>query len=305
GADLYSKLLESNNRIMDLLKIIQKFSPDLVISFSSPEAARISFGLRIDHIGFNDSPHAEAVARLSLPLLTKLFSPSLIPLSSWTKYGISSNDIIQYNGLDPVAWLMPRYNDIYYKKNRYNNNIFDKLKIDRSKRSILIILEESQAAYILNHKLIVEPISLVEALIKHFYTDYNILILCRYSNQIAELSKRFENKAIILNEVVDGIGLLQSVDIFIGAGGTMTAESALLGIPTVSIAPVRFYVDDYLQKIGLIKRSFSISTLLSEVDFFLNNDDNCVLLAKKANKILLEMENPIDKLVTYIKSNYN
>ena len=304
GADLYDKIVESPNRIKDLLKIIQKFSPDLVISFSSPEAARISFGLRIDHIGFNDSPHAEAVARLSLPLLTKLFSPSLIPLSSWTKYGISPDNIIQYNGLDPVAWLMPHHNDIHHKQNKNNNKIFDKLKIDRSKKSILIRLEESQAAYIHNHKLIVEPNSLVESVVKRFHSDYNVLILCRYSDQITELSKRFKNKAIVLNEVVDGINLLKNIDIFIGAGGTMTAESALLGIPTVSIAPVRFYIDDYLQKIGLIKRSFDASSLLSDVEFFLKNRNDCLLLAKKANKILREMENPLDKLLAYINSNH-
>ena len=99
GANLYNKLYESTNRILELSKIIQKYSPEPAISFSSPEASRISFGLGIDHLGFNDSPHAEAVARLSIPLLTKLFSPSMIPLSSWTKYGISSKQIIQYNGL--------------------------------------------------------------------------------------------------------------------------------------------------------------------------------------------------------------
>ena len=32
----------------------------------------------------------------------------------------------------------------------------------------------------------------------------------------------------------------------------MTAESALLGKPTISISPIKFYVDDYLVKTGLI-----------------------------------------------------
>ena len=82
GSDLFDKLFQSSKRIMELAKIISKFSPNLVISFSSPEASRVSFGLGINHIGFNDSPHAEAVARLTIPLLTKLFSPSVIPISA-------------------------------------------------------------------------------------------------------------------------------------------------------------------------------------------------------------------------------
>jgi uncharacterized protein len=307
GSNLFNKLYESTNRILELSKIIHNFSPDLTISFSSPEASRVSFGLGINHLGFNDSPHAEAVARLSIPFLTKLFSPSIIPLSSWIKYGISPKQIIQYDGLDPVAWLL-RYNSSdanYIQKDDDDSNsgILEKLKIDRSKKSILIRLEESKAAYIANHKLIVQPLVLVDSIVKHFNKKYNIIILCRYSDQIKEISKRFENKAIVLTNVVDGLDLLKNIDIFIGAGGTMTAESALLGIPTISIAPVHFYVDDYLKKIGLIKRAFTISRLISLVNLFLNDEENCRLLEKKANKILNEMEDPIDKLLTYIMSN--
>ena len=299
GANIYNKLYESTKRILELSKIIQKYSPDLAISFSSPEASRISFGLGIDHLGFNDSPHAEAVARLSIPLLTKLFSPSIIPLSSWTKYGISSKQIIQYNGLDPIAWLL-RYNS---NNNNSIRDIFNKLKIDQSKKSILIRLEESKASYIANKKLIVQPITLVDTIVQHFNEKCNIIILCRYSDQIKEISKRFKNKAIVLTDVVDGLKLLQNIDIFIGAGGTMTAESALLGIPTISIAPVHFYIEDYLKKIGLIKRASTVSQLISIVNIFLNNEENCKAVEEKARKILNEMEDPVEKLVSYVASN--
>lgn len=300
GADLYNKLYESTNRILELSKIIQNYSPDLTISFSSPEASRVSFGLNINHIGFNDSPHAVAVARLSIPLLTKLFSPSIIPLSSWTKYGISSEHIIQYNGLDPIAWL------IRHKSNNNIYNIKDLLnekKIDQSKKTILIRLEESKASYIANQKLIIQPLILVDTIVQHFNEKCNIVILCRYSDQINEISKRFGNKAVVLTDVVDGINLLKSIDIFIGAGGTMTAESALLGIPTISIAPVHFYVDEYLKKIGLIKRAFTTSDLISLTNTFLNDEGYCSLLEDNAKKILNEMEDPIEKLVSYVISN--
>jgi len=311
GADLYNKLYESTARVMELSKIIHKFSPDLAVSFSSPEASRVSFGLGIDHLGFNDSPHAEAVARLSVPLLTRLFSPSIIPLSSWTKYGISPKRIIRYGGLDPVAWLLPResicdggatttssFNQ--YNDKGKNTGILEKLKADRSKKSILIRLEESKAAYIANKKLVTQPIALVDFIVKHFGEKCNVIILCRYSDQINEIAGRYKNKAIVLTDVVDGIDLLKNIDVFIGAGGTMTAESALLGRPTISIAPVHFYIDDYLKKTGLIKRAFTASRLVSLVNLFLNDGEQCVLLEKKARKMLREMEDPVDKLVSYI-----
>jgi predicted glycosyltransferase len=313
GADLRNKLYESTARVMELSKIIHKFSPDLAVSFSSPEASRVSFGLGIDHLGFNDSPHAEAVARLSVPLLTKLFSPSIIPISSWTKYGISPKRIIRYGGLDPVAWLLPRksigdgtttassfhqYDDD--DADGKNTGILEKLKTDRSKKSILIRLEESKAAYIANKRLVTQPIALVDFIVKHFGEKCNIIILCRYSDQINEISGRYKNKAIVLTDVVDGVDLLKNIDVFIGAGGTMTTESALLGRPTISIAPVHFYIDDYLKRTGLIKRAFTASRLVSLVNLFLNDREQCELLEKKARKMLSEMEDPVEKLVSYI-----
>ncbi len=306
GADLYNKLYNSTDRTMELSKIIHNFSPDLAISFSSPEASRVSYGLGIDHLGFNDSPHAEAVARLSLPLLTKLFSPSIIPISSWIKYGISSKQIIRYNGLDPVAWLIRRHDGS--DLNKINNDkektgILENLNIDPTKKTILIRLEESKAAYITNKKLITQPLSLVDCIVKHFNEKNNIVILCRYVDQINEISRRFGNKAIVLTDVVDGLELLKNIDVFIGAGGTMTAESALLGKPTISIAPVHFYVDDYLKKTGLIKRAFTMSRVVSLVNLFLNDEQNRILLKEKAREILQTMEDPIDKLVAYINSN--
>ena len=58
-----------------LSRKIKAFSPDITISFCSPEAARISFGLGIKHVAFCDSPHADAVMRLTLPLIQKLLIP--------------------------------------------------------------------------------------------------------------------------------------------------------------------------------------------------------------------------------------
>jgi predicted glycosyltransferase len=82
----------------------------------------------------------------------------------------------------------------------------------------------------------------------------------------------------------------------------MTAESALLGKPTISIAPVHFYVDDYLKKTGLIKRAFTMSRLVSIVNLFLNDEQNSISLKEKARGILQTMEDPIDKLVLHINS---
>ena len=46
GSERSEKLKASLDRMNKLTKIIKKFSPDVVVSFCSPEATRVSFGLR-------------------------------------------------------------------------------------------------------------------------------------------------------------------------------------------------------------------------------------------------------------------
>ncbi len=59
GSDKKAKLGASIDRKEKLIRKIKMFSPDITISFCSPEAARISFGLGIKHIAFCDSPYAD------------------------------------------------------------------------------------------------------------------------------------------------------------------------------------------------------------------------------------------------------
>src|ERR687888_29945 len=113
-AGKYEKLRENANRIFELAYIIKEFEPNIAITFSSPEGARVAFGLGIRHIGFNDSPHAEAVAKLTIPLMNHLFCPWVIPYSAWINFGISKNNITRYRALDPVAWI--KRNPISHEK---------------------------------------------------------------------------------------------------------------------------------------------------------------------------------------------
>jgi predicted glycosyltransferase len=116
------------------------------------------------------------------------------------------------------------------------------------------------------------------------------------------MSKRFGNKAIVLRQVVDGVKLLQNIDIFVGAGGTMTAESALLGKPTISIAPIKFYVDDYLRKVGLVVQASNPTQIDKLLKSFLEDERECILIQNRAARILNKMEDPIEKLVTYVST---
>ena len=79
GGGKSNKMMASLQRSKLLTKKIEKFAPDLLISFCSPEPSRVAFGSNMTHIAFSDSPHAKAVMKLSIPFVTKLLTPWIIP----------------------------------------------------------------------------------------------------------------------------------------------------------------------------------------------------------------------------------
>ncbi len=284
GGKKYDKLEASINRIKKMSLLIDKFSPELAISFCSPEAARVSFGLGIRHIAFCDSPHANAVMKLTLPLIQKLLIPWIIPKKEFSKYGIDSKDIILYKAIDASVTIKRdrnQKNPLPFK----NNN----------KKNILIRVEEEQAAYTSKSRKI---IPIINEIVKEFDGE-NIVILGRYTEQIRNLKKLFGKKVNIMKMSFDGKHLLEYTDIFLGSGGTMTAESALLGVPTISYNAVPNIVEKYLVKNNLVKRETNPKKITRVIKKFLeSSDDNS---KKRARKISSSMEDPIEKLIQIIK----
>ena len=284
GNDKKTKLMASIDRMGEMSRKIETFSPDLAISYCSPEAARISFGLGIKHIAFCDSPHANAVMRLTLPLIQKLLIPHVIPKNEFSRYGIDKKNIISYKAIDAVVTI----------KRKINQN--ESLPFKNNKRkNILIRIEEEEASYTSKSSKI---IPIIKKIVNH-YNNENIVILGRYAKQIQNLQKIVGKKAKIVKMSFDGKHLLNNTDIFIGSGGTMTAESALMGIPTISYNAVPNIVEKFLVKKHLVKRETNadrISDYIRET-FESTNKIN----QNRAKKIVRQMEDPIQKLMKVIK----
>ncbi len=284
GGDKKAKLEASIDRKGKLSRKIKAFSPDIVISFCSPEAARISFGLGIRHIAFCDSPHADAVMRLTLPLIQKLLIPNVIPKNEFSKYGIDKKNIVSYKAIDAAVTIRRKVNQekaLPFKENKRKN--------------ILIRVEEEDAAYASKSSKI---IPIIKQIVNE-YSEENIVILCRYTKQIQNLQKRFVKKAKIVKMSFDGKHLLNNTDVFIGSGGTMTAESALMGIPTISYNAVPNIIENFLVKKYLVKRETSPNKISNYVKKMFDSSNN--MNQKRAKIIVKQMEDPIQKLIKVIK----
>lgn len=294
GADKYGKLVAGAERVKELAGVVDRFRPDAAVTFASPEGARVAFGLGIRHVGFNDSPHAEAVARLTVPLTTRLLCPWIIPYSAFTRYGIARKGISRYRALDPAAWLKHDAAAAPLPAAKKEG------EQARRKTVVLIRLEESKASYVAEGRR--GSSALVDAAVDSLSQSagVEITLLCRYSDQIEYAKERYGGRARIVEDVFDGVPLLRSADLFIGAGGTMSAEAALLGVPTISISPVSFYVQDYLVRAGLTARAREPEALVRIAKRMLADEKGREAGRRRAARLLASMEDPTDRMLQVI-----
>ena len=284
GKNNADKLLASLNRSKILTKKIEKYRPDLLISFCSPEASRIAYGLNIPHIAFSDSPHAKAVMRLSLPYATKLLTPWIIPKKDFKVFGIDYKNIIHYKAID-AGIIIKNYKQTKQKKLN-------------SKKVILIRPEESEAAYITKKS---KTVKIIKEIVEKFSNEEKI-VLSRYKEQTNELKKIFGSSIYLLSKPVNGKELLRDVDCFIGSGGTMTAEAGLLGIPTISLNVVPNRIEDFLVRKKIIVRSESPNRISKEVFESLNNITIIKKRKQNAKKLVASFEDPYQVLLKTMKS---
>jgi len=97
----------------------------------------------------------------------------------------------------------------------------------------------------------------------------HITVLARYEKQAKLLKKKFSNSAQskfqIVSKVVDGKKLLLDSDVFVGSGGTMTAESALLGVPTISYNAIPNRIEDYLVSKKIVTRCMTPNEITERI----------------------------------------
>ena len=284
GKNNVNKLLASLDRTKLLTNKIEKLNPDLLISFCSPEASRVAFGLGIPHIAFSDSPQAKAVMRLSLPYAAKLLTPWIFPKSDFEGFGINRKNIISYKAIDAGIIIKN------YQKN--------KQKKINAKKIIVIRPEESEAAYITKKS---KTIKIIKKIVDKFPEEQKI-VLSRYKEQTENLRKIFDSDICLFSKPVNGKELLNNTDCFIGSGGTMTAEAGLLGIPTISLNTIPNRIEDFLVKKRIIVRSENPEKISKEVYQSLNNLQIIKKRKENAKKIVSTFEDPYQVLLKTMRT---
>jgi len=242
GRSLESKLKASIERMSALLDYVLEIDPDVCLSSGSPEAARICYGLGIPHLIISDTPHSP-INRLSAPLSEKILTPWVIPREEWIEAGAREESIVRYKSLDPCFWL---------RRLDLDKRVLRKLGLEEGKY-VFLRMPETQASYLkASDESFIEVINFLAEKIGNM----RLVVSCRYPEQskLMRKSLRKENVTII-DELLPGPSIIFYSAFFIGGGGTMTQEAALLGIPSISIYPHKLpTVLDFLRRRMLIVR---------------------------------------------------
>jgi len=282
GANKVKKMLGFILRILQLLLFLRKREIDVAIShssFYSPVVARL---LGIRSIYLNDNEHA-AGNIASFLFANQIMIPEYLSIDKLKSRWLNPDKIIQYHGIKEGVYLWT-----------YDNSQNDKdTKDQNSPKSIYIRSEPWTAQYYKSKK------NFMDELLIGLKDKYRIILLLRGEKQRQYyMQQKFKGIKIPEHSMELSI-IIDQCDLFIGAGGTMTREAAILGIPTISIYQDKLLdVDKHLLRMGLMVHQTNLTAEFAERYLEKNHrkppNHDLLSKGKKAYSLILKtlLENP-------------
>lgn len=264
-------------RVISLYFFLKKKKPDIGISHSSFYSPFVCKLLKIPSIYLNDNENAKG-NRISFKFATLNMLPESLSNKAsqlnWThKYNIDF-----YPGIKEGIYLSQRE----FKLNNLENHLF--------KSKIFIRLEPWTAEYYNGENEFMDPF------IQKLSTKFEVVILPRSKSQ----NKHFNQKKFKAITVSDNIISLEKIKqdciVFIGAGGSMTRELALLGVPTLSVYQDKLLsVDKYLINLGLMK--YNPMPQVVDIENMINDQNLNTVLFEKGNEAFKLIDKKLNQLL--------
>ena len=248
-------------RVNQLRKFLKKAKVDVGISqssFYSPIAGRLA---GVPTIYTNDNEHA-AGNKISFLFAKRIFVPEFIPKENVTNALVKEKKVMQYPGVKEGIYLWKKYKGF---------------KLDTSKLNKIYIRTEPQLAQYYSAKQ-----NFMDDIIKDLKDKYEVVILPRTADQAEYYSTEEFKGVTVCKKPLPFEEIAKDCLLFIGAGGTMTREMAVIGIPTISVyQDALLDVDKYLIKEGIMMHDMNLTS--EKVEAVLKE-----VKSKEANPVLLE-----------------
>lgn len=233
GKRSIKKILGFPIRIFQLYKFLKKNKPDIAIAQASYYLPVVAKLLRVPSIYTNDNEHAKGNWPAFM-CATRILLPEFLKINDISMPFISRKKVINYEGVKEGIYLWNDYLDYNYA----STNI---------KPTIYIRLEPSLAQYYN------AGINFMDDIIYAMKDIYNVIVIPREISQIDHYSNSRFSGITVLKKPQPLSEIVGKCNLFIGAGGTMTREMSVIGIPTISVYQDQLLkVDEYLISQGLM-----------------------------------------------------
>jgi uncharacterized protein len=219
GARRLAKLYGYPVRICQLWRYLKDENIDVALSqssFHSPVVARL---LGVPSVYMNDNEHALGNIPSFLAAST-IMVPEFLSTEHLRKQYASPRKVVRYPGVKEGIYLHGLGQVLSQSQDR---------KGRKSRRSVYVRPEPWTAQYYRGR------VNFLDELLLGLKNEVDLTLLPRDKDQAKYYAQPRFGGIRVVTTALDIAAIAPDCDLFIGAGGTMTRETAVLGIPTISV----------------------------------------------------------------------
>jgi predicted glycosyltransferase len=241
-ANAAAKAATLTRRAFELALWARRRRPDVAVSHNSYAQIMAAHVLGVPVVTASDFEHQPA-NHLAFRLATCILMPEALRRTNVSQQGATSGKSVFYPGLKEELYLGDFEPDA---------EILSKLDVERSGDELVVVTRTPPTRAIYHR--FPNPLFIETLLALDREPNARIVILTRHAEQREALTSLDLRNGFVPAAAVDSRSLMYAADLVIGAGGTMTREAALLGIPTLSVfRGSRPAVDRWLEEQGLLR----------------------------------------------------
>lgn len=239
GRNKVRKMMNLVSRARELSRFIRGRDVTLAVSHGSRPQLVAAWQCRIRSVVMLDYEYTES--RIFNALATHLLIPSLIPDVRLRRAGFNLKKVLRYDGFKEELYLSDFAPEPGFRTS-----------IGVPNDAVLVIMRPPSVTGNYHNRRSEE---LFVRCLEHCSSHKNVVvIIANRTTAEADIIPghlRARSNIRLLETVLDGLQLLWHSDLFIGGGGTMNREGALLGVPVFSIfTGPKPYLDECLAQQG-------------------------------------------------------
>jgi uncharacterized protein len=242
-ANAAEKVATLVRRIRDLARWARPRRPDVAVSHNSYAQIVAARLLGIPVVTASDFEHQPA-NHVAFRLATRILMPDALRAANVQRKGAACGKSVFYPGLKE---------ELYLGDFEPDSAILDSLGIRRSGDDAVVVTRTPPTRAIyhrFDNPLFVDTLRALGE-----QPNVRLVVLARHAEQRVAIDALNLERCVLPVRAVDTRSLMYAADLVVGAGGTMTREAALLGIPTVSVfGGAQPAVDRWLEQHRMLRR---------------------------------------------------